>query len=44
MIKWNDIDENIAKTTNSPEEVKTLSVDYLLCVSGDQLDKIFQIS
>jgi manganese-transporting P-type ATPase len=22
MIKWNDLDENIAKTTNSHEELK----------------------
>jgi len=35
MIKWNDLDENLAKTTNSHEELKQLSVDYLLCVSGD---------
>lgn len=44
MIKWIDIDEKIAKTTNSADELKQLSVDYLLCVSGDQLDKIFEIS
>jgi hypothetical protein len=35
MIKWIDIDEKIAKTTNSADELKQLSVDYLLCVSGD---------
>ena len=42
-IKWNDLDENIVITTSTPEEIKALSVGYLLCVSGDQLDKIFQI-
>ena len=44
MIKWNDLDDNIVKTTNSSDELKHLSVDYLLCASGDKLDKIFQIS
>lgn len=29
------------KTTNSPEDVKKLSKEYLLCINGDKLDKVF---
>jgi magnesium-transporting ATPase (P-type) len=43
QIKWNDIDGKPSKTTNGPEEVKSLSKEYLLCVTGPLLDKIFQM-
>lgn len=42
-IKWNDIDDEFVKETKSPSEIKALAKQYLLCVSGDQLDKIQQM-
>lgn len=39
-IKWSDIDDQFVKQTANPAEVKALAKQYLLCVSGDQLDKI----
>jgi len=43
QISWIDIDEKLVKKTNGVEEVKELSKKNLLCVSGDQLDQIFEL-
>lgn len=40
IIKWDDIDGKFVKQTSSPEEVAELARGYLLCVSGEQLEKI----
>tara|TARA_B110000285_G_scaffold234714_1_gene312674 strand:+ start:2528 stop:2677 length:150 start_codon:yes stop_codon:yes gene_type:complete len=39
-IKWSDIDDQFVKQTATPAEVDVLAKQYLLCVSGDQLEKI----
>jgi len=38
-----DIDENFVKQTSSPEDVRKLSKTYLLCVTGDMLDRVFMM-
>lgn len=42
-IKWNDIDDKFVQETRDPEQVRKLSKKFLLCVSGDQLERIFQM-
>jgi len=42
-IKWNDINDKFVKQTSAPSEVSELAQKYLLCVSGDKLDKIFEM-
>lgn len=37
-IEWYDLDEKLVKITNSADDVKKLSKEYLLCVSGGPLD------
>lgn len=39
-IKWSDINDQFVKQTAAPAEVDALAKQYLLCVSGDQLEKI----
>lgn len=43
-IRWFDIEDKFVKQTKGHEEVQTLSKEYLLCVSGDALNKIFQMT
>jgi len=43
-IKWDDIDGNFVKQTRSPEEIKALAKTYLLCVSGDKLERIQEMA
>ena len=43
QIKWSDLDENFVSKTSSAQEVATLSKQYLLCVNGDMLEKVFEI-
>lgn len=42
-IKWTDFDDNVIETTKGPEQVKDLSQKYLLCITGEYLDKIFDL-
>ena len=42
-LKWNILDSNILKETKSKEEVKRLSEEYTLCISGDEYNNINQI-
>lgn len=42
-IKWNNIDGVFDTQTSTVEELKKLSKTNLLCVSGDQLDKVFEM-
>jgi len=44
LIKWNDIDDEYVTSTKCYQDVEKIAEKNLLCVSGDQLDKIFQIS
>ena len=40
-IKWHDLNGKPAKTTTGHEEVKALAKEYLLCITGPLLDKVF---
>jgi cation-transporting ATPase 13A1 len=43
QIKWSDLDENFVSKTSSPQELAALSRQYLLCVNGDMLEKVFEM-
>lgn len=43
QIKWSDLDENFVQKTSTPQEVAALSKQYLLCVNGDMLEKVFEM-
>ena len=42
-IKWNDIDNNFIKQTESKEEIKLLSNEYTLCITGDEYKNINRV-
>jgi cation-transporting ATPase 13A1 len=39
-MKWNELNNNFIKETNTVEEVEKLSKDYTLCVTGDEYKNI----
>ena len=39
-IKWNDLDNNLIKETKSIEEIKLLSSEYTLGLTGDEYQKL----
>lgn len=42
-IRWHNIDGDFDSQTGTVEELRKLSKKNLLCVSGDQLDKVFEM-